>query len=86
MVSHCPSSWLGCFQPSFLAAHPPNPTASSKTSVIPSQGSKQHDFLVDLAPECSFKKLNDQLAPECSLKKLNELICAMKLFEQADCI
>lgn len=44
--------------------------------VISSQDSKQYDFLVDLA---------DQLAPEVSLKKLNELICSVKLLEEASC-
>lgn len=46
------------------------------TLQIPSQDSKQHDFLVDMA---------DQLAPEVSLKKINELICSVKLLEQASC-
>lgn len=44
--------------------------------VISSQDSKQYEFLVDLA---------DQLAPEVSLKKLNELICSVKLLEEASC-
>ena len=70
-LNHCSSLWPECFQPRFLAV--PD-FASCRNSVIPSQDTKWHHFLVDL---------EDQLAPKMYLKKLNECNFSVKLLEQA---